>query len=486
VAGLALSTGDRLLDALHPTPVGPRWRAEAPGGGLFEALLIEPLRDDLPPAEARRLLASAATLQHPQLRPVRRTALDPQRAVLVYDPAEGVSLARWLAREAPHGIDALARARELFDQVCQGVAAVHRAGLAHGGVAPWSVHVVSRGTQVITRVDGVGAALLAPLTDVDRVAPELDPRVFGATPRADVFALGLLLGTILLGEETPTARVSARLDEARPDLDDSVRALLRACLTPDPEGRPADAARVRELVRRAVWTPREAPSAPARPAVRAPTPAVFARAPAPPPPPTPAVTPPGPAMTPPLLDDPTLAVHAPPPSDLPEDPDPTAFVTALPAADEPSPAHSATLRTPPRRAARDDVTRAVAAPPPDAPTEHTRHVLAPPPDPTERPPEVFPPEVFPPESSPPESSPPEAPGDDLWDSPRSSFHVISVPPAAPVWTAPPAPPALVPGPPPLTPTAAPLAPTRVSPASVVVTALVAAVFLAAMLIALTR
>lgn len=467
VAGLTLSTGDRLLDALEPTPVGTRWRAEAPGGGLSEVLIVEPLRDDLPREQAARLVDASAVLQHPHLRPARRAALDASRAVWAYDPADGLSLARWLGREAPRGVTSLTRARELFDQVCQGVVMVHRAGIAHGGVAPWSVHIAARGSQVIARVDAVGAAPLAPLVGVDRLAPELDPRVFTLSPRADVFALGMLLGALLLGEEAPAARLGARLDESRTDLDDTLRALVRACLADDPEARPSDASRVRDLVRRAVWTPRAAPPTAPRPAPRAQEPAVFERAPAsraaPPDAPAPAPD----AIAPPL-DDRTEAVLAPPPSPVPEDTDQTAFVASLPPGEPPAPAYTATLRTP-GRAAREEPTRALPAPPPDAPSEHTRHVLAPPPDPPT-----------------PTALPAPAADEDLWDGPRSSFHVISAPPSAPTWTAPPlAPPAPTPLPP-LAPLPTPAARAGTGPASVIIAALVALLFLAAALIAWTR
>jgi hypothetical protein len=460
VAGLTLSTGDRLLAVLETTPIGPRWRAEAPGGGVSEVLLVEPLRDELPREPAARLLDASTALQHPQLRPVRRAALDGTRAVFAYDPADGVGLAPWLAREAPHGVTSLTQARELFDQVCQAVAVVHRGGLAHGGVAPWSVHLVARGAQVIARVDAVGAALLAPPVGVDRLAPELDPRTFTVSPRADVFALGMLLGAILLGEEAPAARVSTRLDESRADLDDSLRALVRACLADDPEARPADAARLRELVRRAVWTPRAAPPPP-RAAPRAAEPSPFERAPPARPAPTPL-----PPPAPPELDDHTEAVRAPPPSHV-VDADPTAFVAAPPPDDDPPREYAATLRTP-RRAPREDRTRAIAAPPPDAPREHTRHVFAPPPD----------------APAPAVMDPPAPTDDDDWGGSRSSFHVIAAPPVAPAWSAPAS---LAP------PAPTPFAPLPVSPArprtnlaSLVIASLVTAVFLAAMLIAWTR
>ncbi len=459
MAGLTLSTGDRLLAVLETTPIGPRWRAEAPGGGVSEVLLVEPLRDELPREPAARLLDASAALQHPQLRPVRRAALDGTRAVFAYDPADGVSLAPWLAREAPQGVASLPQARELFDQVCQAVAVVHRGGLAHGGVAPWSVHVVARGARVIARVDAVGAALLAPPVGVDRLAPELDPRTFTVSPRADVFALGMLLGAILLGEEAPATRVATRLEESRDDLDDSLRALVRACLADDPEARPADAARLRELVRRAVWTPRAAPPPP-RPAPRAAEPSPFERAPPARPAPTPM-----PPPAPPELDDRTEAVRAPPPSHVADLPDPTAFVAAPPP-DDPPREYAATLRTP-RRAPREDRTRAIAAPPPDAPLEHTRHVFAPPPD-----------------APAPAVMEPPAPTHEDWGGSRNSFHVIAAPPVTPGWSAPPslAPPAPTPlAPLPVSPT-----PPRTNLASLVIASLVTAVFLAAMLIAWTR
>ncbi|MFO0625599.1 MAG: hypothetical protein U0325_08270 [Polyangiales bacterium] len=490
-AGLALCTGDRLISPLDETPVGPRWRAEAPGGGLSDVLLVAPLRDDLPRDAAARVVDASAALQHPQLRPVRRAALDRGHAVWAYDPADGVGLAAWLAREATQGVTPLARVRELFDPVCQAIAVVHRGGaLAHGGIAPWCVQVDARGRQVIARVDAVGAALLAPPLGVDRLAPELDPRAFTLSQRADVFALGMLLGTLLLGEEAPSARLPARLDEARPDLDASLRALIRTCLADDPEARPADAARLRDLARRAVWTPQAVSTPPPpRHAARPAASPSFERAPPSRPAPTP--TPPAPSPSDPL-DDRTEAVRAPPPSYVPDAPEPTAFVTALPDAAQPASAHAATLRTP-RRAPREDQTRALVAPPPDESLEHTWHVYAPPPDEAlahtrhvyAPPPDATPAVVEGPADA---NNLPPSSDDDVWGGTRSSFHVISVPPAAPAWAPPPPPPAapIAAAPPALAPLDAPSRSARGGAASLVVAALVVTVVLAAMLIAWTR
>lgn len=426
------------------------------------------------------MLDRALALQHPHLRPLRGVHLGREHALHVYEPSEAPTLSEWIAREAPQGIRALPLARELIDQVCQAVAVAHRGGFAHGGVAPWCVRVESRGGRALARVEAVGAAFLAPVAEIERLAPELDPRAIEPSARADVFALGGLLATLLVGAEGAAARIAQRLESERPELDASLRELVRRCLEADPEARPADASRVRELLRKASWSARSI-APPRTPPRRAdPDPAAFERAtPSPSPPRAPVE-----AHVPWSEETEVSGLLAPPPDTL----EGTSPEVILPPPEEPASSY-ATLKTPRRQRAESpapqrDHTRAIEAPPPDAPTDHTRAIALPP----SEPPADHTRAIALPPSEPPIDHTraialPAAPmtpahvvqAQSDWDAPRSSFHVIPSSARPPMSLAPP-------------PSMAPL-PTDSDPvdrSALGVAAVVLGVLLAALFFALTR
>ena len=228
-------------------------------------------------------------LQHPGIPPVHHVGILPNgRPFLVMKLIQGRTLAKALAgprRDTPGGLLAV------FESVCQAVGYAHAHGYVHRDIKPANVMVGEFGeVQVLdwglargTRETGGSAgkedrpAAAAPessfqpspssLTQVGTVmgtpgymAPE-QARGEAVDARADVFALGALLTTILTGQPAfvgttrealgraaagDLAGAYSRLEAcgAGPEL----VALAKRCLAPDRDDRPSDAGQVARAV----------------------------------------------------------------------------------------------------------------------------------------------------------------------------------------------------------------------------------------------
>lgn len=149
--------------------------------------------------------------------------------------------------------------------LAEALAAVHGAGLVHGGVVPGNVRVTARGPSLA----GFGAVRVASVEGTDRTAlPGLNVRYLapelltGGRPRpaSDVFALGAVLAYASTAhspyEEVaehadPPAEVARRISRGEAQLDavpEGLRELIERCLRQDPAERPS-AATVAELLR---------------------------------------------------------------------------------------------------------------------------------------------------------------------------------------------------------------------------------------------
>ena len=149
--------------------------------------------------------------------------------------------------------------------LAEALAAVHGAGLVHGGVVPGNVRVTTRGPSLA----GFGAVRVASVEGTDRTAlPGLNVRYLapelltGGRPRpaSDVFALGAVLVYASTARSPyegvaehagPPAEVARRIIGGEAQLDAvpvELRELIGRCLTRDPAERPS-AATVAELLR---------------------------------------------------------------------------------------------------------------------------------------------------------------------------------------------------------------------------------------------
>lgn len=209
-----------------------------------------------------------ARLRHPNLVDVYDAGVVGGRAFVAMEWVDGVSVRQLLRTAGPLPPDA---ALELVEQAACGVGEAHAAGVVHLDLKP--------GNLLVSRLGAVKVADFGIARAPDRrgspgagtagyVAPEAFDGLPG--PRADVFALGVVLATAVLGklpwaggglDEWRTALggpvgllgrwplVELRLDEARPGLGP----VVAACLSTDPAGRAADgralAAQVAALIR---------------------------------------------------------------------------------------------------------------------------------------------------------------------------------------------------------------------------------------------
>ncbi len=197
---------------------------------------------------------------------------------LTMELVDGESLAERLARQqrlTP------AHVSEVGQQICDGLAAVHDAGMIHRDLKPANVLLETTGRVVLT--DFGIARPTAPNDRVTRepgqmvgtphyMAPE---QVMGETLTAhtDLYALGLLLYEMATGQlpferDSAIATAMARLHEppTRPDRHTNLPAPLvtaiMACLHRTPADRPADARAVRDLLSMVSAQPPTGPSKP--------------------------------------------------------------------------------------------------------------------------------------------------------------------------------------------------------------------------------
>jgi len=214
--------------------------------------------------EARRL----ARIRHPNVVRVLGADVHDGRAGIWMELLEGPSFAlRFDGAARPSGREIALSGLDL----CEGLAAIHAAGMLHGDVAPHNILRVSDGRCVLLDLgssrERAGDATPLSLTPL-YCAPEV-LRGEAPTVQSDVYALGAVLHRVATGEPPVAAedieslrafhadeRHASRLRELRPELPATlVRALERA-LSPSPQQRPATMAEFARALERAVRQPR--------------------------------------------------------------------------------------------------------------------------------------------------------------------------------------------------------------------------------------
>lgn len=195
------------------------------------------------------------------------------RQYMVMEFLEGESLEAVLQREGPMSP---ARALALFDEILDALSAAHKVGVVHRDLKPANVYISlqSNGSRTVKLVD-FGLARRADLSDLHRfsgkasllagtpqyVSPEQAKKQM-ATPRTDLYSLGVMLFEVLSGTmpfeapnviellqahlTRPPPRLSSRVDGIPPALDELVDQLLAK----SPEQRPAAAEVVRTSLQR--------------------------------------------------------------------------------------------------------------------------------------------------------------------------------------------------------------------------------------------
>lgn len=194
-----------LEESLGDGPVGTVFRGKAKGAsGFTRAVIVKQLHHQLAKSDdfVETLMTEGAALMagpHPSLEGIHDLVRDGDQVYLVVDPIDGPSLRAWVeafqAKSEPAPwITLFAIARE----VLRGLHLVHGRSrpLAHGGVDTTSIRLDRSGVPILTRF-GVAAACDAAnvgATSLRVKAPEGTLR-----PSADVFAVGLVLYTVLAG-----------------------------------------------------------------------------------------------------------------------------------------------------------------------------------------------------------------------------------------------------------------------------------------------
>lgn len=260
----------RLHERVGAGGMGEVWRAtdETLGRTVAVKMMQPGLLDD--PSFGARFRAEArmmASIDHPGVVGVRDYYRDDEIALLAMDFVPGESLARLLARQ---GRLPPARAMEIIAQAADALHAAHQIGVVHRDVKPANLLIRPDGTVVLTDFgiarSHAGTQLTATgalLGTLSYLAPE---QVLGdpATPRSDVYALGVVAYECLTGRrpferENPFASAMARVREAPPtlpgDVPVPVAAIVSQALAADPAHRPPTASDLAAACRRAATAP---------------------------------------------------------------------------------------------------------------------------------------------------------------------------------------------------------------------------------------
>jgi serine/threonine-protein kinase len=221
------------------------YRATDPATGdpvAVKAIAEELAADEGFRARFRRECEIAASIDHPNLIPVRRSG----DGFLAMEWVEGVTL-RELAPLEP------ARAAWIAAQVAAALDAVHARGLVHRDVKPGNV-LVGTGDHAYLTDFGLAKEISADpgLTDGGRwlgtvdYAPPEQIRGLPADERSDVYALGATLFQTLTGRvpyprEDDSEKMTAHLHQPPPEHDSPLDPVVRRAMAKDPQARFASA-----------------------------------------------------------------------------------------------------------------------------------------------------------------------------------------------------------------------------------------------------
>ncbi len=261
--------GYRLLEPIGEGAFGIVYRATQPQIGREVA--IKAVHPELAnhPDFVRRFEHEAqivARLEHPHVVPLYDYWREPDAAYLVMRFLRGGSLED-LIDEGPLEPS---RAAQILEQVAAALGAAHRQGVVHRDVKPGNVLLDEEGNAYLT---DFGVALDAGSPEhtsgmMLRGTPAyLSPeqiRLEPASPRSDIYALGVVLYEMLSGDHPfPETSLSALLDhhlrdalpsvcDARPELPAAVDSAIARATAKDPEDRFADVLEVATAYRAAV------------------------------------------------------------------------------------------------------------------------------------------------------------------------------------------------------------------------------------------
>lgn len=211
-----------------------------------------------------------STLAHPGILTVHEAASDGARHYLVLEYIEGQSLSERLKRK---GALPVREAVELMRGVADALACAHTRGVIHRDLKPSNILIGPTGSGVCKVMDfGIAA----------RVSGEHDGRIVGTpgyispeaaagaapTPAMDVYAAGMVLGHLLLGQpllrdKDPMRALRRAIDEdvrwpdteAARAIDDNLRAIVMQAVARDPAARMPSTEALRDALARWLTPP---------------------------------------------------------------------------------------------------------------------------------------------------------------------------------------------------------------------------------------
>ena len=211
-----------------------------------------------------------ASIRHPNLVAVTDVVSLDSGVALILEYVDGPTLSDLLKLFSP----TMAEIDTLADQVMQGVASANAKGVVHRDLKPANILIAQVPDGLMAKVTdfGLAHALIdglespSPLTlsgvamgTPGYMAPEQHRSARNVDQRADVFSLGALFYELVTGRppfdgqdivtiyEQIIAGRYLPIETARPDVPMRIAVAIHAALTPDPAGRPADVAALREL-----------------------------------------------------------------------------------------------------------------------------------------------------------------------------------------------------------------------------------------------
>jgi eukaryotic-like serine/threonine-protein kinase len=250
---------------------------------LERDVAVKVLRTGLPDPRARQRFEHearfAARFVHPHAVTIYDVGEDQQHPFFVMELIDGDDLAALLATRGPLPVP---EAQRIADAMLDALGAAHRSGLVHRDVKPGNVLVALDGTVKLTDFGIAKAAAdatadLTPTNQVLGTPKYLSPeQVTGAsaTPRSDLYAVGVVLYEMLAGGppftgDSPVALALAHreapvppLRERAPQVPAAVAAVVERALAKDPGARFAGADEMRHALADAVVDPEPAATVP--------------------------------------------------------------------------------------------------------------------------------------------------------------------------------------------------------------------------------